>query len=70
MVPGHQVKRIEVPSKGEDFYEMKLCRTAKSATIFPQQPGLRQHIFVYTPPGYDANRDTRYPVLYLQHRGR
>ena len=23
--------------------------------------------FVYTPPGYDANRETRYPVLYLQH---
>ncbi len=23
--------------------------------------------FVYTPPGYDTARDTRYPVLYLQH---
>jgi len=26
-----------------------------------------RHIFVYTPPGYDANLKTRYPVLYLQH---
>jgi enterochelin esterase-like enzyme len=24
---------------------------------------------VYTPPGYDADRDRRYPVLYLQHGG-
>jgi enterochelin esterase-like enzyme len=23
--------------------------------------------YVYTPPGYDSNRDQRYPVLYLQH---
>jgi len=26
-----------------------------------------RHIFVYTPPGYDANLKTPYPVLYLQH---
>jgi enterochelin esterase family protein len=28
-----------------------------------------RHIFVYTPPGYDANLKSRYPVLYLQHGG-
>ena len=28
-----------------------------------------RRIFVYTPPGYDADRETRYPVLYLQHGG-
>ena len=28
-----------------------------------------RHIFVYTPPGYEANTSTRYPVLYLQHGG-
>ena len=26
-------------------------------------------LYVYTPPGYDQNRDQRYPVLYLQHGG-
>jgi enterochelin esterase-like enzyme len=26
-----------------------------------------RRIFVYTPPGYDTSRGTRYPVLYLQH---
>jgi enterochelin esterase-like enzyme len=25
--------------------------------------------FIYTPPGYDAGTNTRYPVLYLQHGG-
>jgi enterochelin esterase family protein len=26
-------------------------------------------VFIYTPPGYDKNLKTRYPVLYLQHGG-
>ncbi len=26
-----------------------------------------REVFVYTPPGYDANRSERYPVLYLFH---
>jgi enterochelin esterase-like enzyme len=26
-----------------------------------------RHVRVYTPPGYDANADVRYPVLYLFH---
>jgi hypothetical protein len=28
-----------------------------------------RHIFVYTPPGYDAGAKTRHPVFYLQHGG-
>ena len=26
-----------------------------------------RRVYVYAPPGYDTNRETRYPVLYLQH---
>src|SRR4029079_6289934 len=29
--------------------------------------GKPRRAFVYTPPGYDADTSTRYPVLYLQH---
>jgi enterochelin esterase-like enzyme len=29
--------------------------------------GRRQHYFVYLPPCYDANSETRYPVVYLLH---
>jgi enterochelin esterase family protein len=28
-----------------------------------------RHALVYTPPGYDTQAKTRYPVLYLQHGG-
>ena len=28
-----------------------------------------RRIFVYTPPDYETNATTRYPVLYLQHGG-
>src|SRR5207248_3632418 len=28
-----------------------------------------RHIYMYTPPGYDKDNTTRYPVLYLQHGG-
>jgi enterochelin esterase-like enzyme len=29
--------------------------------------GAMRQIFVYTPPGYDRSRSTRYPILYLLH---
>jgi hypothetical protein len=29
--------------------------------------GRRQHYFIYLPPCYDANSETRYPVVYLLH---
>ncbi|HYI95827.1 MAG TPA: alpha/beta hydrolase-fold protein [Bryobacteraceae bacterium] len=29
--------------------------------------GAARQVFVYTPPGYDKDRSTRYPVLYLLH---
>ena len=29
--------------------------------------GAERRCMVYTPPGYDANLETRYPVFYLQH---
>ena len=49
----------------------RTCRTARSgsAGITPRRPRQWRRIFIYTPPGYDTNRETRYPVLYLQHGG-
>jgi enterochelin esterase family protein len=69
---GHMCNGFEVPSPQETFYDLKdvphgnvLIKNyfAKATTN-----GWR-HIFVYTPPGYEANTSTRYPVLYLQHGG-
>jgi enterochelin esterase family protein len=28
-----------------------------------------RRVFIYTPPGYEADTKTHYPVLYLQHGG-
>jgi enterochelin esterase-like enzyme len=36
--------------------------------LFPSpSTNAQRRAFVYTPPGYDKNAKTRYPVLYLQH---
>lgn len=68
---GKDTSGIEVPEKGVDYYLPKDVphgdvreRWYKSATT-----GGWRRVFVYCPPGYDTNRDARYPVLYLQHGG-
>ena len=66
---GRQASGIEVPSKGEDFYELeeRAARRNPRAPYFSKTTGAWRRIFVYTPPDYDTNREARYPVLYLQH---
>jgi hypothetical protein len=63
---------VEVPANDRDFYALKnvphgnlqqvlyASKTAQDAVL---------RCFVYTPPGYEKDRSTRYPVLYLQHGG-
>ncbi len=69
---GHMCNGFEVPDPDGDFYALKdvphgnlLIKNyyAKATTN-----GWRR-IFVYTPPGYEKDTTTRYPVLYLQHGG-
>lgn len=66
---GRQTSGIEVPEKGVDFYEPQdvphgevRVRWYRSKTT-----GAWRRAYVYTPPGYDRDQKTRYPVLYLQH---
>ena len=66
---GKETSGIEVPEKGVDYYLPKDVphgevreRWYHSATTQDWR-----RAFVYTPPGYDTDRNTRYPVLYLQH---
>ncbi|MDP2898546.1 MAG: alpha/beta hydrolase-fold protein [bacterium] len=68
---GRQASGIEVPSKGEDFYQVKDVAHGeiRERPYFSKTTGAWRRIFVYTPPDYDSNRDARYPVLYLQHGG-
>jgi enterochelin esterase-like enzyme len=66
---GRQTSGIDVPEKGADFYEPGdvphgdvRVRWYRSKTT-----GAWRRAYVYTPPGYDRELKTRYPVLYLQH---
>jgi enterochelin esterase-like enzyme len=68
---GKETSGIEVPEKGVDFY---LPRDVPHGEVrerwyFSKTTQQWRRIFVYTPPGYDTNPGTRYPVLYLQHGG-
>lgn len=68
---GHMCNGFEIPDPDGSFYDLKdvphgnvLIKNYFSKTIKAWR-----HMFVYTPPGYETNTSTRYPVLYLQHGG-
>jgi enterochelin esterase-like enzyme len=60
---------IEIPAHDQDFYALKNVPHGKVQQIlFPSaSTNTSRRAFVYTPPGYDKDNSTRYPVLYLQH---
>jgi enterochelin esterase family protein len=68
---GHMCNGFEVPSPQESFYDLKDVPhgNVEIENYFAKTSNSWRHIFVYTPPGYEANTSTRYPVLYLQHGG-
>jgi len=68
---GHMCNGFEVPEPGVDFYDLKDVPHGNVLirNYFAKSTNSWRHIFVYTPPGYDSNATTRYPVLYLQHGG-
>ena len=66
---GKDASGIEIPEKGVDFYLLKDVPhgEVREHWYFSNTTKDWRRAFVYTPPGYDNDRDTRYPVLYLQH---
>lgn len=60
---------IEIPAHDQDFYALKDVPHGKVEQIlFPSKStNTSRRAFVYTPPGYEKNQKSRYPVLYLQH---
>ena len=68
---GKPTSAVEVPEKGVDFYHAKDVPHGEVRSLWYKSKvtGQTRHIMVYTPPGYDADREKRYPVLYLQHGG-
>lgn len=68
---GRMASAIEIPEKGADFYEIKDVPhgTISSKYYFSKVTNSWRHLFVYTPPGYEANPNVKYPVVYIQHGG-
>ncbi|MBR5657755.1 MAG: esterase [Prevotella sp.] len=60
---------IEIPAKDRDFYAMKNVPHGKVQQVLFWSESTQQcrRAFVYTPPTYDKDAKTKYPVLYLQH---
>ena len=66
---GKMSSGIEVPSPGEDFYDVKNVPhgEVRERVYFSKTANTTRHCFVYTPPDYDKKTSKKYPVLYLQH---
>jgi enterochelin esterase family protein len=62
---------VEVPAKDQDFYALKDVPHGQIRQVIYHSKvnNTTRRCFVYTPPGYDKDTKTRYPVLYLQHGG-
>ena len=62
---------IEIPAQDQDFYAVKDVPHGRvQMVLFPSKYTNTVPVrtaFVYTPPNYDKDSTTRYPVLYLQH---
>ena len=60
---------IEIPASDQDFYALKDIPhgTVSEKIYFSKITESWRRCFVYTPPGYNTDTKTRYPVLYLQH---
>ncbi|MUG96949.1 esterase [Scytonema sp. UIC 10036] len=66
---GQASSGLEVPDPQLDFYEAKSVPHGEVRLRWYHSRVTRElrRVYVYTPPGYDANTKRRYPVLYLQH---
>ena len=60
---------IEIPASDEEFYALTgVPHGLVSENIyFSKITNAWRRCFVYTPPDYEKNNNTRYPALYLQH---
>ena len=62
---------VEIPEPGSTYYSIQDVPHGQVREVwyFSKVTGSWRHALVYTPPNYDVQTQTRYPVLYLQHGG-
>ncbi|MGN0351868.1 MAG: alpha/beta hydrolase-fold protein [Roseburia sp.] len=63
------INTFEMPENGVDFYYVKDVPhgTVRICKYISEVSGHLKECYVYTPYGYEQNKDEKYPVLYLQH---
>jgi enterochelin esterase-like enzyme len=67
----HMCNGFEIPEPGVDYYDLKDVPHGNVLikNYFAKSINAWRKAYIYTPPGYDADTKTRYPVLFLQHGG-
>ena len=62
---------VEMPARDQDFYALKNVPHGQIRQViyYSKVNDTTRRCFVYTPPDYEKDTTTRYPVLYLQHGG-
>ena len=60
---------VEIPGDEPMFYEEQQVPhgTVHIHKYQSKSLGVPRQLYLYTPPGYETNQETRYPVLYLFH---
>ncbi|GGB76745.1 hypothetical protein GCM10011325_00290 [Dyadobacter sediminis] len=66
---GRPTSGIEIPAANEDFHLLQNVPhgVVREQWYHSEITGKWRRAFVYTPPGYDASPNKKYPVLYLLH---
>jgi enterochelin esterase-like enzyme len=62
---------IEIPFPGQGYYALKEVPHGdmRIKRYYSPVTNSWRRFFIYTPPGYDANSNEKYPVLYILHGG-
>ncbi len=68
---GRMASGIEIPYPERDYYELREVPHGdiRMKNYFSEVTRTWRQFLIYTPPGYDENTDTSYPVVYLLHGG-
>ncbi|HRI19883.1 MAG TPA: alpha/beta hydrolase-fold protein, partial [Panacibacter sp.] len=68
---GRMASGIEIPFKGDDYYALKDVPHGdiRIKRYYSSVTRNWRDMYIYTPPGYDDNKNEKYPVLYILHGG-
>jgi enterochelin esterase-like enzyme len=68
---GRMASGIEIPFSGSAYYTLKDVPHGdiRINNYYSAVTNTWRQLYIYTPPGYDANASLKYPVLYILHGG-